>query len=172
MNNDNLVEVIITGGTIDSKWNGSKDTVEVRQESSLPEYFKGLKLYNEINFNTVCMKDSREVNDEDRNKIIKIIEESPAKKIIITHGTYTMPDTAKYLNSNMQIKDKTIILFGSFTPLQGFDMSDGGFNLGYAFSQALVLEPGIYVCMNGRTFNPEEVTKDTVQGKFYSETNK
>ncbi len=169
MNNLEPIEVIITGGTIDSQWDGAKDTVVVRQESSLPEFFKSLNLYNKISFTTVCMRDSREISNEDRNKIIEIIEENPVQKVIITHGTYTMPDTAKYLQTNLDFKGKTIVLLGSFTPLKGFDMSDAGFNLGYSFSQVLLLEPGIYVCMNGKTFTAEEAAKDVEAGKFYSE---
>lgn len=170
MNNIEPIEVIITGGTIDSKWDGSKDTAVVRKESVLPDYLNSLGLYNQISFKTVCMKDSREIDDEDRKEIIKAIEASSAQRIVITHGIYTMPDTAKYLVANLNNSDKMIVLLGSLTPLQGFDMSDAGFNLGYAFSQVLALEPGIYVCMNGKTFSPEGVTKDIETGKFYSKS--
>jgi len=118
------------------------------------------------------MKDSRAIDQNDRNKLLKIIEESPDQKIIITHGTYTMPDTARFLKANLKRNDQVIILTGSFIPIKGFSPSDGPFNLGYAVAQLDKLQPGIYVCMNGKTFNPEEVIKLMSEGTFTSIFNK
>ena len=114
------------------------------------------------------MKDSRELNMTDVRKILSTIEKSPCKKIILTHGTYTMPDTARFLVKNLKRKDQTIILTGSMIPLEGFSPSDAGFNLGYSVSQAKVLSSGVYVCMNGRTFSPDEVIKVLYEGRFDS----
>lgn len=166
------VHFIITGGTIDSVWNGVQDTVVVSEHSVLPEYFSeignNLKFYEEFEFSEVCMKDSRQINDEDRKKVLETIESSAATKIIITHGTYTMPDTSRYLEKNLKRHDQTIILTGSMVPIKGFDFSDGPFNLGYSFAQVQKLDPGVYVCMNARVFTPEEVAKNIQEGKFYS----
>lgn len=79
-----------------------------------------------------------------------------------------MQDTAKYLAFNLQNKDKTIVLTGSMVPLVGFSPSDAPFNLGYAVAEIRKLPAGVYVCMNGRTFNHDEVIKNLRQGKFYS----
>jgi L-asparaginase len=167
-----IVHFVITGGTIDSVWSGAKDTVEVSEHSILPEYFdhlgKNLKFYEELKFTEVCMKDSRAINDEDRKKVLDEIENSPAKKIILTHGTYTMPDTARYIKENLKRDDQVIVLTGSMVPINGFDFSDGPFNLGFALAQTQVLEPGVYVCMNARVFTPDEVAKNIEEGKFYS----
>jgi L-asparaginase len=168
MAKNNTVHILITGGTIDSVWDGRADTAVVRQESILPEYFASIKLYTPLEFTQVCMKDSRSLSATDRENLVKAIDESASDKIIITHGTYTMPDTAKYLKANLENNTKTIVLTGSMTPLKGFDMSDGALNLGYALSQVQILEPGVYVCMNGRTFTAEEVAKDIAEGRFYS----
>ncbi|HSX39991.1 MAG TPA: asparaginase domain-containing protein [Candidatus Saccharimonadales bacterium] len=163
---------VITGGTIDSVWSGAQDTVVVPEHSVLPDYFKelsrNLKFYEELIFTEVCMKDSRAITDDDRKKMAKTIEESKADKIIITHGTYTMPDTARFLKDRLRRKDQTIILTGSMVPIKGFDFSDGPFNLGYAVAQVQKLAKGIYVCMNARVFTPEEVAKNIDEGKFYS----
>ncbi len=167
-----MIHFIITGGTIDSIWSGAQDTVIVSEHSVLPEYFgelgKNLKFPDEIKFTEICMKDSRAITDEDRDKIIQVIEESESNKIIITHGTYTMPDTARHLKNKMQRKDQTIVLTGSMVPIKGFDFSDGPFNLGFAFAQVQTLESGVYVCMNTQVFTPEEVAKNIQEGKFYS----
>ena len=167
-----IIHFVITGGTIDSVWNGAKDTVTVSEHSILPEYFKNiqknLKFYDKLLFTEICMKDSRDIVEEDRKNILKVIEESESTKIIITHGTYTMPDTARYLKENLKRKDQKIILTGSMVPIQGFDFSDGPFNLGYALREVQTLPVGIYVCMNTRVFTPEEVEKNREEGKFYS----
>lgn len=166
------IEVIITGGTIDSIWSGAKDTVVVSGNSVLPEYFaelsKNLVLYDELHFNEACMKDSRQITDDDRNRMLQLIKSTDAKKILITHGTYTMPDTARFLEKSLKRNDQTIIITGSMVPIKGFDFSDGPFNLGYAFAQLQLLPPGIYICMNGRAFKPAEVSKNVSEGRFYS----
>ncbi len=161
-------QIILTGGTIDSHWDGKLDTAVTNEHSVVPEYFRNLILYADVKFEEVCMKDSRQLNVDDLDKILKIISESEYNKIIITHGTYTMPDSAKYLHANLKRNDQTIILTGSMVPLRGFESSDAPFNLGYALAKADELGAGIYLCMNGRTFNPDEVAKSLAEGKFYS----
>lgn len=158
----------MTGGTIDSSWNGIKDTAVVNVHSIIPAYFKKLIIYPKVKFTEICMKDSREINRQDLNNILKAIEKSKANKILITHGTYTMPDTAKFLEANLKRKDQTIIFTGSMVPLEGVYPTDAGFNLGYAISKVQELKQGFYICMNGETFSPQEVAKNLGEGKFYS----
>lgn len=167
-----LIHIVITGGTIDSYYDPVKITLAVSNESFIPKYFdklqSSLKPYAKIKFSEVFMKDSRDLTDEDRKNILEVIEKSEAKKIIITHGTYTIPETARFLKENLKRKDKVIILVGSMIPIDGFDFSDAPFNLGYAFAQVQTLAPGVYVCMNSRVFTAEEVLKDIPEGRFYS----
>ena len=118
------------------------------------------------------MKDSRSINDTDLKNVLKVIEKSSAKYIIITHGTYTMPDTARFLETKLNRKDQVIILTGSMIPLTGFSPSDAPFNLGYSLASVKVLNPGIYVCMNGQIFSPKEVIKRISEGRFVSVFNK
>ncbi len=166
------IHFVITGGTIDSFYNGIKDTATPRKESIIPSYLGMLKFYEKTAFTQVCMKDSRELTKADIGKILRVVEKSPHAKVIITHGTYTMPDTARFLKKNLKRKGQTIIFTGSMIPLEGFSPSDGGFNLGYAIAQAQVLPEGIYVCMNGNVFSPDEVIKVLHEGRFESVFNK
>ncbi len=78
-----------------------------------------------------------------------------------------MPDTARYLEANLKTKDKVIVFTGAMVPV-GFPSSDAFFNLGFTLSKIEYLEPGIYLCMNGKIFIPSEVAKLLSKGKFVS----
>lgn len=162
------IHFVITGGTIDSFYDGAKDTVTVSKTSIIPNYINSLNLHEKTEFTVACMKDSRGLNIKNRKHILNIIENSSHKIIIITHGTYTMPDTGKYLKANLKRKDQTIVFTGSMIPISGFSPSDGSFNLGYSIAKAQELPPGLYVCMNGKIFDPDEVVKLLYEGKFVS----
>ena len=166
--NTGKLRFIITGGTIDSTWSAKQDTAILREHSALPEFFKELESYENIEFTELFLKDSRELTQDDVKVILEEVEKSKEKKILITHGTYTMPDTARFINANLKRKDQIIVLTGSTVPLKGFESSDALFNLGYAISKVQELEPGIYICMNSMTFTPEEVAKSIAEGKYYS----
>ena len=168
MENKNKINLFITGGTIDSHWDGKLDTAIIGEKSFLPDYFKELILYADVDFTIVCLKDSRNLDSNDLDNLLKGIEKSSSTRIIITHGTYTMSDTARFLAANLKRKDQTIILTGSMIPLSGFIPSDAPFNLGYAIAEVNNLSAGVHLCMNGRTFNPNEVAKNLAEGKFYS----
>src|SRR5581483_3572832 len=151
---------IMTGGTIDSAWNGRQDAIVVSENSCIPEFFQKYNLIDDVMFTEVCMKDSRQLTDEDRSNMVKAIQESPATKIVITHGTFTMPDTARFLKKHLKRADQTIILTGSTTPLKSIELSDGGLNLGFAISHTQTLSPNVYIAMKGKAFTIEEIEKN------------
>lgn len=95
------IHFILTGGTIDAYYDGAKDTVATLTHSVVPGYIQSLQLYEKPIFTEVCMKDSRALTKEDRARVVQVIRKSLANKIIITHGTYTMPDTARYLKAQL-----------------------------------------------------------------------
>jgi len=163
-----ILHFIITGGTIDSYYNSIKETAVPNEHSGIPAFIKMLKLYEECEFTEVCMKDSRTLNDDDRKKILETISNSKSKRIIITHGSYTVAETSKYLKKNLKDNDKVIVFVCSMIPLKGFDPTDAGFNLGYAIAQSQTLLKGLYVCMNGKVFDPDEVVKILEEGRFGS----
>ena len=167
---DRKIQFLLMGGTIDAHWEGKADTAVINGESAVPEYFKTLIVYLEAVFHTVALKDSRNITHDDLEQLLHAVDESDCNKIIITHGTYTMPDTAKFLKANLKKKDQVIVLTGSMVPLKGFDSSssDAPFNLGYAVAMVESLKPGVYLAMNGRIFDPDEVAKNLGEGKFFS----
>ncbi|NQV08413.1 asparaginase [Candidatus Woesearchaeota archaeon] len=162
------IHFILTGGTIDSYYDGIKDTAVPNEHSIIPRYIKSLKLYEEFEFSEICMKDSRNITKSNMKKIYETVEKSPHKRIIITHGTYTMPDTARYIEANLKNKNKVIIFTGSMIPLVGFSPSDAPFHLGFSISKSHELSNGIYICMNGKVFSPKEIVKTIPEGRFSS----
>jgi L-asparaginase len=168
MSENNKLHFILTGGTIDSYYDGTKDTAVTNEHSVVPKFINVLKLYEECEFTEVCMKDSRELNEVDRKNILEAVVNSKTKRIIITHGTYTLPDTARYLQAKLKDHGKVIIFVCSMIPLEGFTPTDAGFNIGYAVAKSQELSEGIYVCMNGKIFVPDEVVKILSEGRFGS----
>jgi L-asparaginase len=166
------IHILITGGTIDSSYDGTKDTISPREHSLIPKYIQSLKLYSQTSCTTICMKDSREISHQDRENLLETIVAAPEKHFIITHGTYTMADTARYLKKELGETDKRVVLTGSMVPLSITENSDGGFNLGFAVSTAITIDPGVYICMNGQIFLADEVTKAVDEGRFTSLFNK
>lgn len=165
----NNIHIFITGGTIDSFYDITKDTVTPHKASVIPKYLSNLRLYNhKVTTTTICMKDSRSLTKADRKNLLEALEKTTAKHIIITHGTYTMPETARYIKTHLKRNDQVIIFTASMIPLDGFNMSDAPFNLGFALAKVEDLDPGVYACMNGYVFTPEEVLKNVEEGRFES----
>ena len=149
--------MILTGGRIDSVWDGNVDEIVVAKHSVIPDYFKNLKIEN-LEFAEVCMKDSRALVKEDREAILKAIQENQADKVLITHGTHTLADTVEFLKENLRDNKRTIVLTGASTPLKDFAASDAAFNLGYALAKVEELPAGIYYCANDKTQTAEEIS--------------
>jgi len=168
MTKQDKLHFILTGGTLDSYWDGTKDTAVPNEHSAVPKFIRALKLYEECEFSEVCMKDSRNLTTEDRKNIVKAVSKSKSGRIIITHGTYTLPDTARYLQANLKNSNKVVVFVCSMIPLEGFIPTDAGFNIGYAVAKSQELPAGIYICMNGRIFSPDEVLKILSEGRFGS----
>lgn len=162
------IHIVIMGGTIDSYWDGTKDTAIPLKESVVPRYLGNCQLYEKVNYTTVCLKDSRALTVDDLKKMLEVIEKSESKFIMVTHGTYTMPDSARFLQANLKRKDQVIVFVASMIPIDGFTFSDAGFNLGYAMGKMESLKEGVYVSMNGRIFSPNEVVKMLSEGRFAS----
>lgn len=162
------VHLLITGGTIDSIFDGFRDLTVVNDQSVIPGYLERvIKPYFELSHEIVTLRDSRGITDELRADIALSVARAPCRAVIITHGTYTMADTAQFLSRRAEsFPDKTVVFVGSFFPLKNFAESDAPFNLGFAIASSLSLAPGVYVAMNGRCFAADEVMKDLSLGRF------
>ena len=156
------IRIFITGGTFDKEYN----------ELNGQLFFKDTQMHDLLEMGrnkvpvvirTLMMIDSLDMTAQDRELIVHQCIQCEENKIIITHGTDTMAVTAKVLAE--QIKNKTIVLTGAMIPIK-FGSSDGLFNMGCAMAFVQSLPPGVYVAMNGRYFNWDNVRKNRQTGIF------
>jgi L-asparaginase len=158
------ISIIQTGGTIDKDYpKKTKGYAFEISDPSIERILKKIKTGFSYEIISAFKKDSLDVTDEDRNYLMKICSESPDNKIIITHGTDTIIDTAIFLS---KIKNKTIILTGSLLP-ERFKDSDAEFNIGVAIGAINVLGTGVYIAMNGIVIPAEKCTRDYETGEFH-----
>ena len=168
---DFSVALFLMGGTIDLTWNPLEGLPEPTTKSVLSEYITKIinpsyRVYSYL----VTNKDSRDITDALRQELIKDIKKSAHKHILITHGTFTMADTAKYLhekvNSDPELQDRRIVFTGSYYPIDNFAKSDAQANIGFALATLQTMDCGVTVVMNGRSFDPTKVIKDLKSGRF------
>jgi len=156
------VKILITGGTIDKSYNMHNGELHF-VDSHIPSMLVEGRCKVELEIDKLMLKDSLEMNDSDRLQIVSSCQQTRASRIIITHGTDTMVQTAQLLKQ--QVRDKTIVLTGAMIPYV-FDRSDSLFNLGSAFTAVQCLPAGVYIAMNGRVFNADNVVKNREEGCF------
>ena len=156
------IRIFVTGGTFDKEYNELNGELYFK-DTHLPELFKLGRSKVSVEVRTLMMVDSLEMSDMDRDLIANHCLKTEEDKIIITHGTDTMAETAKLLASKKI--DKTIILTGAMIPYK-FGSSDGLFNMGSALAFVQTLPHGVYVAMNGRYFNWDNVKKNKKTGVF------
>lgn len=159
-----MIQVFVTGGTFDKEYNYITGELYFK-DTHLMEMFERGRCEVEIDIKTLMMVDSLEMRDEDRAIIVYNCSKTPANRIILTHGTDKMVETARIL-AEANIEGKTIVLTGAMIPYAFGMSSDGFFNLGSALAFAQVLQPGVYVVMNGRYFNWNNVRKNRQSGTF------
>lgn len=158
------IKIIVTGGTFDKEYNELNGELFFK-DTHLHEMLSRGRSKLELDITTLMMIDSLDMNDLDRKKIADACADAKEDKILITHGTDTMPITAEVLSH--QIKDKTIVLTGAMVPYK-FGSSDGMFNLGSALAFVQTLPHGVYVVMNGKVFDGNNVMKNKATGEFES----
>jgi L-asparaginase len=156
------IRILVTGGTFDKEYDMINGKLHF-EKTHVPEMLELGRCTMDIEVQTVMMIDSLEMTDADRESLKQYCTAVPEDKILITHGTDTMAQTAAFLaQANI---NKTIILTGAMIPYK-FGSSDGFFNLGAALAFLQTLPLGVYVAMNGRYFDWDKVTKNKKTGYF------
>jgi L-asparaginase len=156
------IRIFITGGTFDKEYNELNGQLYFK-DTHINELLKLGRCRVDVDIRTLMMVDSLEMTDDDRQLIARQCQNSDEDKIIITHGTDTMAETAAVLAK--EITNKTIVLTGAMIPYK-FGSSDGLFNLGSALAFVQALPKGVYVAMNGRYFTWDNVRKNKQTGGF------
>lgn len=154
--------VLTTGGTIDKNYFDALSEYQIT-DSGIPALLKEARVALPFRVVELMRKDSLELTDEDRLTIAHAAREAPELRIVITHGTDTMTETAQVLD--LGAPGKTIVLTGALSPAR-FTETDAGFNLGMAFAAVQTAPPGVWITMSGQVFDGLRVRKDREAGRF------
>ncbi len=163
--NPERIRLLVTGGTFDKEYNELTGTLFFK-DTHLPEMLRLGRSRVDLAIDTLMMIDSLEMTGADRTLIVEQCRLAAEARILITHGTDTMVETAGALAAGLSPRSgKTIVLTGAMIPY-AFGSSDGLFNLGSALSFVQVLPTGVYIAMNGRCFPWDRVRKNRETGVF------
>ena len=158
------LRIIVTGGTIDKVHDPMTESLAFAKDQSthIPEILS----FGRCHFpkvERIMLKDSLDFDDADRDAIVAAVSAAAEPAIVVTHGTGTMGQSARWLDG--KVSGKTIVFTGAMRP-HSLSFSDGPFNLGGAIIAAQTLPEGIYGVMNGRVFPAADLNKNTEQGRF------
>ena len=159
------IRIFTVGGTIDKIYFDAKSRYEVGPPN-IGEILSGLSLNPEFDVTSLMQKDSLDMSDADRQQILEAVTTVREQRIIITHGTDTMVQTAAVLSS---LSDKVIVLTGALAPAR-FAMSDATLNVGMALAAVQTQMPGVYIVMNGTVFPAKTVIKNRKLNRFESKS--
>ena len=164
------VQVFTTGGTIDKVYFDAKSAFEVG-EPLVADVFRQAGVAFSFGVEVLFRKDSLDLTDDDRALVAERVATCDAGRVIVTHGTDTMPETARAVARRLEDEGgaeaarKTVVFVGSLAPAR-FKATDAEFNVGFAAAAVQALGPGVYVAMNGRVFDPARVRKDREGNRF------
>jgi L-asparaginase len=156
------IRILVTGGTFDKEYNELTGELFF-QHSHVADMLRLGRCRLEVQIETLMMIDSLQMTEAGRALILARCRAAPESRIVITHGTDTMEQTAAALGPDLA--GKTVVLTGAMIPYT-FGSSDGIFNLGTALAFVQTLPPGVYISMNGRSFRWNAVRKNREQGVF------
>lgn len=162
-----MIQIFVTGGTFDKSYNHIQGALYF-EKTHLPEMLERSRCQLDIQIDTLMMIDSLDMNTKHTDAIVAACMTSTSEKIVITHGTDRMVETAQILAQEKGLQNKTIILTGAMIPYAFGSSSDGFFNLGCALAWVQMLEPQIYIGTQGKCFDCDKVYKDQEKGIFKS----
>jgi len=156
------IRIFVTGGTFDKEYNELNGDLFFKT-THVAEMLSLGRSRVSVDIRTLMMVDSTTIDEDDRELIAYHCQRAREDRIVVTHGTDTMVETAKHIAA--KVKNKTILLTGAMVPYT-FGSSDGLFNMGSALAYVQVLPPGVYIAMNGRYFDWDKVKKNKRVGEF------
>ena len=161
--NPDVITILATGGTIDNFYSvaGTLDIGKPAAHDVLSRVLTDIR----FDIRALIGKDSLDMTDEDRAELVAALNAVEHDQVLITHGTDTMSESARYIAKHADLGSKVVVLTGAMQPAV-MAHSDAGFNLGAAISALNLLEPGVYISMSGRIFPAHTVRKDRARGIF------
>ncbi|MGI9305706.1 MAG: asparaginase domain-containing protein [Gammaproteobacteria bacterium] len=158
------IAILCCGGTIDKVYFDAKSSYQVGEPAAAAVFARArASLPPPV---PLLRKDSLEMDDNDRAAVAAAVNNSPARRLLICHGTDTMAQTARAVAA--ACADKTTVFTGAFLPAV-FRESDADFNIGFALAAAMVLPPGVYIAMNGKIIPAAKAHKNVEAGRFEEE---
>jgi L-asparaginase len=155
------IALVTMGGTIDKDYFDALSEYQVA-ETLMPSLISRIGCDIEIETHEVCRKDSLEVTEADRLRLKQLVESLSANRVLVTHGTDTMVNTARFLGN---IPGKVIVFTGAMRPSRFAD-TDALFNVGVALGALRTLKEGVFVAMSGQVFDPKDVVKNRDKKRF------
>ncbi|HUG99272.1 MAG TPA: asparaginase domain-containing protein [Gammaproteobacteria bacterium] len=152
---------LTTGGTIDKVYFDAMSRFEVG-DTVVGKILREGGVTFEFEVIPLMRKDSLEMDGADREAIRAAVAARAESRVVVTHGTDTMVDTARALAG---IAGKTIVLTGALSPAR-FQASDAVFNIGMAVAAAQTCPPGVWIAMSGQVFPSEGVRKNRGLNRF------
>jgi L-asparaginase len=159
-----MILILTTGGTIDKVYHDARSEYAVG-EPQAAFILREAGVTTPFQVRTLMQKDSLEMTDSDRDLVAAHVRLAEETRILITHGTDTMADTARTVAPVAAEDGKTVVLVGSLSPAL-HRATDADFNLGFAFAAVQTLPPGVYVAMNGQVFDAARVRKNREANRF------
>ena len=156
--------ILAVGGTFDKVYYDALSDYRIGDPQA-PSILERAGVAFDYAVESLVHKDSLDMTDDDRRQIKERVEAVENRRVVITHGTDTMAETARALEKPAAPAEKTVVLTGAMQPAR-FRETDADFNLGFALGAVLVLDPGVYLAMNGRIFKPDEAVKNREAGRF------
>jgi L-asparaginase len=157
------IKILATGGTFDKIYYDAKSYFHIGEPMATP-ILEEANVTFDFEVESILKKDSLEIDDDDREAIRKRVTQEPCDRIVITHGTDTMVKTALCL---LDIENKTIVITGAMQPAR-MRFSDSAYNIGVATTAVQLLQPGVYVAMNGQILDPRSTRKNVEKSRFES----
>jgi len=159
------IKILATGGTLDKIYYDHKSDFHIGEPMAKPILDEANVTFD-FEVESILKKDSLDMTDADRETIRSKVAQDPCDRIVITHGSDSMIKTAMCL---LEIENKTIVITGAMQPAR-MRYSDSAYNIGVATNAVQLLEPGVYVAMNGQIFDPRATTKNVAKSRFEAST--
>jgi len=159
------IKILTTGGTFDKIYYDAKSDFHIG-EPMAGAILEEANATFDFEVESILKKDSLDMDAADREIIHLKVQQDPCDRIIITHGSDTMVKTAMCL---LDINNKTIVITGAMQPAR-MRFSDAAYNIGVATTAVQLLDPGVYVAMNGQIFDPRSTCKNVEKNRFETST--